>query len=310
MMCGCAWAMALMVSATAGAQQYPIKPVRWLSPFAAGGGVDVTTHAVAQRLAEHFGQPFVVENRSGASGKIAVDLAARAAPDGYTLITITPSMVSNQAIGDFSPISQMIGQGYVVVVHPSVPAKSIQELIALARAKPGRLHYGSSGPNTMQHLGGALLGAMTHTEIVHVPYKGGAQALIDVLGGQIEFMLGAMGTAAPHIKTGKVRGLAVTSSRRSSILPDLPTVAEAGVPGYAVDNWYGVAAPPKTPAAVVSRLNAEIARVMKLPEVRARVTQDGAEPVGNTVDEFKLVIAETIARWRRAEKAAGIKSAS
>jgi tripartite-type tricarboxylate transporter receptor subunit TctC len=303
-------ALAVLLSVVisgAGAQPFPHKPLRWLSPYAPGGGSDATTRNVAQKLSERVGQPVVVDNRTGASGKIAVELAARAPADGYTLITITPSMVSNQDLGEFAPITQMITQGYVLVVHPSVPATTVKELIALARAKPGTLHYGSAGIETMQHLGGALLGVMTGVNVVHVPYKGGSQAMIDLLSGQLQFHLAAVATSVGHIKSGKVRALAVSSSRRSAILPDLPTIAEAGVPGYALENWYGVAATPKTPRAIVLRLNAETVRALRSPEVRERIMLDGAEPVGNTVDEFTAVIKDTIRRWRQAVKAAGLK---
>jgi tripartite-type tricarboxylate transporter receptor subunit TctC len=290
------------------AQQFPVKPLRWLSPYAPGGGSDTTTRTVAQKLSDQIGEPVIVDNRTGASGKIAVELAARAPADGYTLITITPSMVSNQNLAAFAPITQMISQGYVVVVHPSLPVTSVKELIAVARSKPGTLHYGSAGVETMQHLGGALLGVMTNTDLVHVPYKGGSQAMTDLLGGQLQFHLAAMGTSSAMIKAGKVRALAVTSSKRSSVIPDLPTVAEAGVPGYVLENWYGVAAPPKSPRPVVSRLNAELVRALQSPDVLERIRYDGAEPVGNTVEEFTAVIADTIRRWRRAVKAAGLRS--
>ena len=301
-------AVTVFTAAAAGAQQFPQRPIRWLSPFAPGGGADTTTRAVAQKVSEYLGQPVVVDSRTGASGKIAVDLAARAPADGYTLITITPSMVSNQAIADFVPITQMTAQFYVLVVNPSVPAASVKELIALARARPGTLHYGSAGVETMQHLAGASLGEMTGTSLTHVPYKGGALALTDLIGGQIQMLFAAVPTALPQIKAGKVRALAVTAAKRSPVTPDLPTVAEAGVPGFAVDNWYGIAAPPKTPRAIVSRLNAEAVRALHASEVRERILQDGNEPVGNSVDAFVTVIRETIVRWRMAEKAARVKS--
>jgi tripartite-type tricarboxylate transporter receptor subunit TctC len=288
-------------------QPFPQKPLRWLLPYAPGGGSDATTRNVAQKLSEFLGQPVVVDNRAGASGKIAVELAARAPADGYTLITITPSMVSNQNLGDFAPITQMISQGYVVVVHPSLPATSLKELIALARARPGMLHYGSAGIETMQHVGGALFGVMTGTDLVHVPYKGGSQAMTDLLSGQLQFHFAAVVTSIGHIKAGKARALAVTSSKRAALLPELPTIAEAGVPGYALDNWYGVAAPPRTPRPIVLRLNADAVRALRSPEVIERIRQDGAEPVGNTADEFIGVIKETIRRWHQAVKAAGLR---
>ena len=301
------FAAAPLSATAADRQSFPQKPLRWLSPYAPGGGSDSTARNVAQKLSELVGQPVVVDNRTGASGKIAVELAARAPGDGHTLLTITPSMVSNQNLGEFAPITQMISQGYVVVVHPSLPVTSVKDLIVLARAKPGTLHYGSSGVETMQHLGGASFGVMTGTHVVHVPYKGGSQAMIDLLSGQLQFHLAAVGTSIGHIRSGKARALAVTSSKRSSILPELPTVAEAGVPGYAVDNWYGVAASPRTSRAIVLRLNAETVRALRSPDVRERIMADGAEVVGNSADEFNVVIKETIERWRQAVKAAGLR---
>ena len=301
-------ALALTASAaTAAAQSYPQRPIRWLSPFAAGGGADTTTRAVAQKVSEYFGQPVVVDSRTGASGKIAVELAARAPADGYALLTITPSMVSNQDIADFVPITQMTAQFYVLVVNPSVAATNVKELITAAKAKPGALHYGSAGVETMQHLAGAAFGAMTATNVTHVPYKGGAQALTDLIAGQIQFLFAAVPTAMPQVKAGKVRALAVSGSKRSPLIPELPTMAEAGVPGFDVNNWYGVAAPPKTPRAIVARLNAEMVRALRASEVRERIIQDGNEPVGNSVEEFAVVIRETIARWRKAEKAARVR---
>jgi tripartite-type tricarboxylate transporter receptor subunit TctC len=301
-------AAAVAAAAPATAQTFPQHPIRWLSPFAPGGGADTTTRAVAQKVSEYVAQPVVVDSRTGASGKIAVDLAARAPADGHTLITITPSMVSNQDIAAFVPITQMTAQFYVLVVNPSVAAGSVKELIALARAKPGALHYGSAGVETMQHLAGASLGAMTGTTLMHVPYKGGAQALTDLLGGQIQFMFAAVPTALPHVKSGRVRALAVSGARRSPLMPDVLTVAEAGVPGFEVDNWYGIAAPPKTPRGIVSRLNAEAVRALRASEVRDRIIADGNEPVGNSIEEFVTVIRETIQRWRKAEKAARVRS--
>lgn len=289
------------------AQQFPSKPLRWISPYAAGGGSDLTTRAVAQKLADALGQSVVVDNRVGASGKIAVELASRSPADGYTLVTITPSIVANQDVRDLAPITQMTTQGYVLIVHPSVPANSVKELIALAHAKPGTLNYGSAGVATMQHIAGAMLGTMTKTNLVHVPYKGGALALTDLLGGQLQFFFGVMVSSVPHIKSGKVKALAVSSPKRSAILPELPTVAEAGVPGYAVDNWYGVAAPAKTSPQILTLLNRQIVQALASSDVRNRVAQDGAETVGNSISAFGAVVRNDQQRLRTAVKEAGIK---
>jgi tripartite-type tricarboxylate transporter receptor subunit TctC len=290
------------------AQQFPTKSLRWLSPYAAGGGSDLTTRAVAQKLSEYLGQNVVVDNRTGASGKIAVELASHAAADGYTLLTFTPSISANQDISKLAPLTQMTSQGYVWIVHPAVPATSMKELIAVARARPGTLHYGSSGIATMQHIAGAMLGAMTKTDLVHVPYKGGAPALTDLLGGQLQFFAGDMWSSAPHVKSGKVRALAVTSGQRSKVFPDLPTTAEAGVAGYAVENWYGVATRAKAPPQIITRLNRELVRALKSPEVGGRISQEGANLVANSTTEFANVIREDVRKWHAVAKAAGITS--
>jgi len=293
-----------------GAEQFPTKPLRWLSPYAAGGGSDLTTRAVAQKLSEYLGQNVVVDNRTGASGKIAVELASHAPADGYTLVTFTPSISANQDISRLAPLTQMTSQGYVWIVHPAVPATSMKELIALARAKPGTLHYGSSGIATMQHIAGAMLGTMTKTDLVHVPYKGGAPALTDLLGGQLQFFAADFWSSAPHAKSGKVRALAVTSGQRSKVFPDLPTTAEAGVPGYAVENWYGVATHAKTPPDIVTRLNRDLVRALKASEVGGRISQEGANVVANTPGQFATVIRDDVRKWHAVARAAGIAGPS
>ncbi len=289
------------------AEQFPSKPLRWISPYSAGGGSDLTTRAVAQKLSESVGLTVVVDNRTGASGKIAVELASRAPADGYTLVTFTPSISANQDISGLAPLTQMTSQGYVWVVHPSLPASSMKDLIALARAKPGTMHYGSAGIATMQHMAGAMLGAMTKTDVVHVPYKGGAPALTDVLGGQLQFLAGDMWASTPHIKSGKLRALAVTSPRRAVIFPELPTTAEAGVSGYAIENWYGVATHAKTPPEIQRRLNTELVRALKSPDVTGRIAQEGANVIGNSAADFSVIIKDGVLGWRAVEKQAGIK---
>src|SRR5688572_3378893 len=298
---------------------YPTKPVRWISPYAAGGGADLTTRLVAQRTSELLGQPIVVDNRVGASGNIGGELAARAPADGYTLITITASQPAVHAVAqrvpydltrDFAYVSQMTTQPYVLVVHPSIPAATVKELVAVARGAPRTLTYGSSGIATLQHLAGVMLGSMSGTELVHVPYKGGAPALTDMIGGRLQVFFSVILSSMPHIKSGKIRALAVTSTRRSPTFPELPTIAESGLPGYVVDNWYGVAAPARTPAAVVTKLHAEIVRALKSPEVEERLRRDGSEPVGNTPDELAAIVRADVQRWRKQVKEAGIKPES
>src|SRR5688572_4489676 len=305
--------------ARAQAPAYPNKPLRWISPYAAGGGVDLTTRMVAQRMSEALGQPIVVDNRVGASGNIGGELAARAPDDGYTLISITASQPAVHAVmervpydltRDFAYVSQMTTQPYVLVVHPSIPAATVKELIAVARGAPRTLNYGSSGIATLQHLAGVMFGSMSGTELVHVPYKGGAPALTDMIGGRLQVFFGVPLSSMPHIKSGKIRALAVTSTRRSPTFPELPTIAESGLPGYVVDNWYGLAAPARTPAAVVMKLHAEVVRALKSPEVGERLRRDGSEPVGNTPDELAAIVRADVQRWRKQVKEAGIKPES
>lgn len=309
-------ASALGMQVNAAEQNFPSKPLRWISPHAAGGGTDLTTRLVAQKLSELVGHPVVVDNRIGASGNIGGEIAARSPADGYTLITITASHPANHAVTqhptydlvrDFAYVTQLTTQAYILVVHPSIAATSVKELTAVARASPGTLHYGSSGIATLQHFAGVMFGAMTETDLVHVPYKGGAPALTDLLAGRIQFFFGVMLSSMPQIKAGKVRALAVTSSKRSAIFPELPTIAETGLTGYVVDNWYGVAAPAKTPREVVMRLNSEIARALKAPEVRDRLRQDGSEAVGNGPDDMTAIVRKDLERWRKYVKEAGIK---
>lgn len=306
--CLCAVAAATLVVLSAVAQPFPHKPLRWISPYAAGGGSDLTTRAVAQKLSEHVGQTVVVDNRTGASGKIAIELASRAPADGYTLVTFTPSISANHDIRGLAPLTQLTSQGYVWIVHPSIPVTSIMELVTLARAKPGTLHYGSAGIATMQHMAGAMLGALTKTDLVHVPYKGGAPALTDLIGGQLQFFAGDMWSSLPHIKSGKVRALAVTSPKRAVIFPELPTTAEAGVAGYAIENWYGVATHARTPPEILLRLNRELVRALKAPDVHGRIAQEGANVIGNSAAEFRAIIEDGVRRWHTVAKDAGIKA--
>lgn len=298
-------------------QAFPTKPIRWILPFAAGGGADLTTRLVAQRIAEHVGQPLVIDNRIGASGNIGTEIAARAPADGYTLLTVTASHPLNQALNarlpydvlrDFVLVTQITTQPYILLVHPSINAHSVKELAALARAAPRTLHYGSAGVATLQHFGGMMLAQMTGTELIHVPYKGGALALIDLLGGRLQFFFGVPVSTIPLIKAGKLRSLAVTSLKRSTVLPELPTIAETGLTGYAVDNWYGIGAPAQTPRGVVARLNSAAVRALQMPELRERLRQDGADAVGNSTAEFTAIVRGDLERWRKQVRESGIKA--
>ena len=309
------------MSCAANAQQkgpvYPDRPVRMLVGFAPGGVKYTAARPVGQRLYEVLGQQFVVDNRPGAGGNIATEIAARATPDGYSLLVgtiaalaINPSIYEKLAfdpIRDFSPITNMASSINVLVVHPSVAAKTVKELVALLRAKPGSLNYGSSGVGSAGHLSGVLLEHMTRTDITHVPYKGGAPAMGALLGGEVQMVFATAATAIPQIKAGKVRGLAVTTATRAGMLPDLPTIAEAALPGYEANNWYGLLAPAKTPKAIIDRLNAETVKILGSQSVREIYFTQGLEPTPTTPEAFGAYIKSEIAKWSKLVKAAGVK---
>lgn len=307
---------ACTISTGALAQQFPTKPMRWICPIAAGGGTDLTTRLVAQHVSDQVGQQIVVDNRTGASGNIGAEIAARAPADGYTLITITASFAPNHATmsrnpfdltGDLAYVSQLTAQPYILLVHSSIPAANVKEFVALAKKQAKPYTYGSSGIATLQHMAGVMLGLNTGTQVTHIPYKGGALALTDLVGARLQFFFGVILSSMPHIKSGKVNALAVTSSSRSASFPELPTMIEAGVPGFIVDNWYAAAVPAKTPPAVVAKLNAEIVRALKNPAVEQRLRADGSAPVGNTAQEMTDVVRGDLARWRKIVKEAGIR---
>src|SRR5436190_1683824 len=252
------------------AQLYPSKPIRLIVPFAAGGGTDLTARAIAQRLTEAWGQPVIVDNRPGANGTIGVDIAAKSAPDGYTLTMISSSHSVNVSlyknlpydlVKDLTPITQATTQPYALVVNPSLPVKSVAELIALAKSKPGVLNYGSSGIGGLSHLSGALFAALAHIKLTHIPYKGGAPAMTEVISGQIDMLFSTLLQSHAQIEAGKLRPLAITTAKRSPAAPQLPTMIEAGVPGFEVAGWYGVLAPAGTPAPIVDKLNKDIVRI-------------------------------------------------
>jgi tripartite-type tricarboxylate transporter receptor subunit TctC len=295
---------------------YPARTVRVLVGTSPGGGVDAITRGVAQKLTEQWGQSFVVENRTGGGGVLAVTLLAQAVPDGYTLygggsqvITATPlNKVPFDTRVALQPVAQMTASWYLMLVHPSLPVKTVKEFIALAKRRPGTLNYGSAGTGSATHLGGELFRSRAGIDIMHIPYKGTGQSLIDLIAGQTQMVFASTISGSPHVKSGKARAIAVTSLKRLPAFPGLPTVSESGVPGYELDNIYGLYAPAGVPPAIVAALNREIVRIMHMPDMRARITADGADPAApNTPEEFKERFAAQIAMWEKFIKISGIK---
>jgi tripartite-type tricarboxylate transporter receptor subunit TctC len=313
-----AFAALLALAGGADAQSYPVKPIRFIAPFAAGGALDTLTRTIAGRMQESWGQPVVVENRTGAGGNIGADIVAKAAPDGYTLVmgTIATHAINvslyekmpYDAVKDFAPVTIAASINNSLSLHPSVPAKNVQELVAYAKANPGKLTFGSAGSGTSQHLAGELFKTMAGVDMVHIPYKGGAPAMIDLLAGQISMTFGDIPTALPHIRAGKLRSIAVTAAKRSPLLPDVPTIAEQGLPGFDVSAWFGVFTTAGTPRPVVNQLNVEIVRILNLPDVREKLMGIGMEPVTNSPDEFAAFVRSEIAKWARVVKASGAKA--
>ena len=308
-------ALALAVLPAA-AQDYPSRPVKIIVPFAAGGPADVYARFLAQRLQDAMGQSFVVENRPGAGSVTGTDAVAKSAPDGYTLLlmsnaqTVNESLIPNKPyalLRDFAPVAPINYADLVLVVHPSVAANSLADLIRIAKASPGKLNYASSGPGTPYHMAGELFKSMAGVDIVHIPYKGSSGARTDVLGGQVDMMFDAVTTMNEYAKAGKVRPLATTGKVRSSVLPDVPTMAAAGVPGYEAVIWLGVMAPKGTPPAIVTRLNAEIEKIVARHDVRDEWARQGAVAMHMTPDEFSRFVADDIVKWERIVKISGAK---
>lgn len=297
------------------AQNYPSRPVRIIVPLAAGGGMDTVARALAQRLTEAFNQSFVVDNRPGAGSQLALDILAAAAPDGYTLMMLSATTVVHpilyksryDIVRDFAPVSQVTQQGYNLVVHPSVPAKSVAELVQYLKANPGKLNYSSSGIGSLIHMSGELFQIATGTRMVHVPYKGMGAAYTDLVGGQVQVSFPTIISSLPHVKSGKLRSLAVTPAKRVQALPDVPTFAEAGVKGVVVVNWYGLIAPAKTPKTIIDRLAAATAKAMDSPDVVKRLAAEGSEAVGGTPQEFAAHLRAEHNQWSRVIKQAGIR---
>ena len=306
----------LLVAAGAHAQQdYPARPIRIVVPSSPGGGTDILARQIAQKLTERWGQQVIVDNRPGAGQMIGIDLVAKAAPDGYTLVmTATPlalntvlyKKVPYDPVRDFAPISQVAAMPNIIVTHPALPARTVRELIALARSRPGQLVYASSGVGTGPHLSMELFLTMAGVKMGHVPYKGTNPGMIDTMAGQVQVLMSTLLPPLPHIKTGRLRPLGVTSSKRVSSLSDVPTIAEAGVPGYEVVGWYGMAAPANTPRDVINKLYSEIADILKSPDTRDKLAADGAEPVGSTPEQFAAFIQSEIDKWSRVVKSSGI----
>jgi tripartite-type tricarboxylate transporter receptor subunit TctC len=301
---------------TAFAQAYPNKPVKIIVPFGAGGPADIYARAVAQRLSEPLGQQVIVEDRPGAGSALGTDAVAKSAPDGYTLLMISNTHTINETLNpklpynllrDFAPITQVNVMPNVLVVSPTAKVNSVKELIALAKSMPGKLNYASSGSGTPYHLAAEMFKAMTDTQIVHIPHKASGEARASVLGGQVEMMFDSLPTTIQQIKAGKLKGLAITSARRSPLLPELPTVAEAGVPGYEADLWLGLMAPAGTPAAIINRLNEETVKILQRADVRANFLQQGTEPLGSTPAQFAAFIKADVEKWGKVVKFSGAK---
>ncbi|MCE9642512.1 MAG: tripartite tricarboxylate transporter substrate binding protein [Betaproteobacteria bacterium] len=308
---------ALSLAGTVAAQAYPARPIRFIVPFPPGGGNDTMARMIGNKLTAALGQQFVVDNRAGAGGMIGAETAARSAPDGYTLFLggvashgINPNLnpkLGYDPVRDFTPVCLIAAAPLILVVHPSVQAKTVNELIQLAKAKPGQLNFASNGTGGSSHLAAELFKMMTGTDMVHVPYKGLSPALTDLLSGQIQLMFSSTVAILPLVRAGRLRPLAMTSTKRSPAAPDVPTVAEAGIAGYETASWYGVLVPAGTAKPIVDLLNREIAKAVQLPDVRERLASEGADPAGGTPAEFAAHIKRELARWAQVIKQAKIK---
>ena len=310
--------LAAPAAATAQAQGYPNKTIKIIVPFAVGGIADTFARVIGQKLADHWGQPVVIENKTGAGGNIGADLVAKAAPDGYTLLM---SNIGTHAVNihlmksipfdpvkDFVPIAHVLDAEGLMVVHPDVKAKSVGEVIALAKAQPGKLTYASGGTGTTSHLAGEMFKSAAKVDIVHVPYKGNSPAITDLVGGQTTMAFATMPTVMPMVKAGRLRALAVIGASRAAALPDVPTVAESGLPGFAVSNWIGLFAPAGTPMEIVKRVHAEVQKIMQSPEVVKRLETEGAKFVPMTAEQFADFQKAELAKWGKAIREAGIKA--
>ncbi len=317
---GCAaFALSLLAGAQAPAVAgFPSKPIHIVVGFAAGGNTDIVARTTAARMQELLGQPVIVENKAGAGGVIATEFVAKAAPDGYTLLmsslgphTISPSLLKSvgfDPVNDLAPVSNVAQNALVLLVNPALPVKSVNELIAYAKANPGKLNYGSSGVGSTTHLSGEVLGSMTGTKLVHIAFRGGSLAIVAVLAGDVQMMFANLSDALPQIKSGKLRPLGVTTARRVLQLPELPTIAEAGLPGFDVAPWNGLVAPGKTPPEIVARISDAVQRIAREPSFRDKMFEIGSEPVGDTAEQYRATIRNDIQRWSKIVKEAGIKA--
>jgi tripartite-type tricarboxylate transporter receptor subunit TctC len=317
----CAVSAALSASAIAQnkGSDYPSKPVRFVVPFVAGGPTDIQGRMLGEKLGQRLGQQVVIDNRGGAGGNIGMEITAKAPPDGYTLVIATvgtwavnPHLYTLpfDVVKDFSPITQVSTSPGVLVVHPSVQAKNVKELIALAKEKPGQLNYGSSGVGGFGHISGEMFTMMTGTKMTHIPYKSSAPSLTDLIGGQIQVLFNNAISTVPHVKANRVRALATTGEKRTPALPDLPTIAEAGIPGYANSSWSAVAGPAGMPRPLVARLHKEFTEILKLPDVQQRSAEQGADIIASTPDEFHKYLKSEVAKFGKLVKTAGIKAAA
>jgi tripartite-type tricarboxylate transporter receptor subunit TctC len=312
-----AFLAAAVLSFPVAAQNYPTKPVRLICPFPPAGAVDIASRAIAHELSKTLGQTVTVENRPGAGGNLGAEAAARSAPDGYTLFmstsgiqAINPALYAKMPVDvnkELVPVAPLVSLSNVLVLHPSVKANSVKEVIALAKAEPGKIPYASSGNGTSIHMSGAMFTQMTHVDMIHVPYKGSGPAVTDLLAGQVSMMFDNIPSALPHIKSGKLKALATTGAKRDPALPDLPTVAEAGVPGYESGVWFGLMAPAGTPKDIIARINADAMKGMKSPEFTKRMTDLGYNIVPGTPEQMAEMIKAEIARWTPIVKASGAK---
>lgn len=310
----CAFAQA----AVAQSQTYPVKPIRFIVPFTTGGSNDVFARVVGQKLSQYWGQPVLVENKPGAAGNIGAELVAKSAPDGYTfliaannVLTINPTLYENapfDPIKDFAPVTLMGTLPILLVVNPSTPAQSVKELITLAKAKPDQLSYASSGGGTPQHLSAELFKSMAGVKMLHVPYKGASPAVTDLLGGQVQVLFGPINSILPHVKSGKLRALGVATKERLAYLPNVPTIAEAGVPGYFSDTWIALVAPAGTPTAIVDKMHREVAKILAEPDVQQKLAAQAIEPLGTTPEELAALIKSDLARWSKVIRESGAKA--
>jgi len=310
-----AGAASLIAGTAALAQTYPVKPIRFVAAFPAGGPSDIVARAIGRRMSEVLGQSVVIENRTGAGGNIGAEAVAKAPPDGYTVllggsyVTIAPSLYKKppfDPIRDFAPVSLIVSNQYVLITHPSVPARTVRDLIKIAKAQPGKLNYASTGPGSPPRLAGELFKSMAGVDMVNITYKGATPALVDMIGGHIDVYFGGISGTLPPIATNKVRPLAVTSNKRSSQLPDIPTVAEAALPGYDITTWFGLLAPAGTPREIVNKLNGVIVAIVGDPEMKNYLTGQGVDPVTNTPEQFAAYIKGEVPKFAKIVKAAGI----